>query len=113
MLPLGCWCWCLHRWGGTGRSQAGGRSASDRRVPPPWSDIGGDLEAELLRLLGRGDKMEAIKLYKDQKGVALLEAKQAIETLSARHGLMPQRAGCLGMMLAVVVAAVALGMMIC
>ena len=81
--------------------------------PPSPSDIGGDLEAELLRLLGRGDKLEAVKLYKDQKGVSLLEAKQAVESLAARHGLVTQRAGCLGVVLVVVLAAVALGMTIC
>ena len=79
-------------------------------VPP--SEIGGDLEAELLRLLGRDDKLEAVKLYKDQKDVSLVEAKQAVESLATRHGLETQRAGCLGVM-AVVLAAVALGMMIC
>lgn len=81
--------------------------------PPSTSDIGGDLEAELLRLLGRGDKLEAVKLYKDQKGTSLLEAKQAVESLAAGHGLETQRAGCLGVVLAVVLAAVTLGMAIC
>lgn len=75
--------------------------------PPPPSDIGSDLEADLLRLLGRGDKLEAVKLYKDRMGVALIEAKQAVESLAARHGLVPQRVGCLGVVLAVVLAAVA------
>ena len=81
--------------------------------PPSSSDIGGDLEAELLRLLGRGGKLEAVKLYKDQKGVSLLEAKQAVESLAARHGLETQRGGCLGVVLAVVLAAVTFGMTIC
>jgi ribosomal protein L7/L12 len=65
------------------------------------------MEAELLRLLGRGDKLEAVKLYKDQKGTSLLEAKQAVESLAARHGLGTQRAGCLGVA-AVVMAAIIL-----
>ena len=74
---------------------------------PSTSDIGDDLEAELLRLLGRGDKLEAVKLYKDQKGVSLLEAKQAVESLAARHGLETQRGGCL-VVVAVVMAAIIL-----
>ena len=78
----------------------------------PQSDIGGDLEAELLRLLGRGEKLAAVKLYKDQKGVALLEAKQAVESLAAKHGLETQRSGCLGVLAVVVLVAVALGMTI-
>ena len=81
--------------------------------PPSSADIGGDLEVELLRLLGRGDKLEAVKLYKDQKGVALIEAKQAVETLAARHGLETHRGGCLGVVAVVVLAAVAFGMTIC
>ena len=78
----------------------------------PQSDIGGDLEAELLRLLGRGETLAAVKLYKEQKGVALLEAKQAVESLAARHGLEMQRAGCLGALAVVVLAAGAIGMTI-
>ena len=81
--------------------------------PPSTSDIGGDMEAELLRLLGRGAKLEAVKLYKDQMGVSLLEAKQAVESLAERHGLETQRGGCLGVVLAVVLAAVTFGMTIC
>ena len=81
--------------------------------PPSPPHTGSDLEAELLRMLGRGDKLEAIKLYKDQRGVALLEAKQTVASLAARHGLVTQRAGCLGMVVAVVMAAVAIGVTIC
>ena len=80
--------------------------------PPPLPDIADDLEAELLRLLGRGDKLKAIKLYKERTGVGLAEAKQAVESLAVSHGVVPQRVGCLGMV-AVVVAAVALGVTIC
>lgn len=89
--------------------------ALEAGVGPPSSPAGiGDvLEAELLRMLGRGDKLEAVKLYKDQKGASLLEAKQAVESLAARHGMGTQRAGCLGVALAVVVAAVVLGAAIC
>jgi ribosomal protein L7/L12 len=76
------------------------------------SDIGGDLEAELLRLLGRGDKLEAVKLYRDQKGASLLEAKQAVESLAARYRLEPQRAGCLSVVAVVVLASVVFGMTI-
>ena len=78
--------------------------------PPSPADLGGDLEAELLRLLGGGRKLEAVKLYKERMEVSLLEAKQAVESLAARHGLAPQRAGCLSMVLAIVLVAVTLGM---
>jgi len=72
--------------------------------PTSRPGIRDDLEAELLRLLGGGNKLEAIKLYKDRTGVALLEAKQAVESLAANHGLVTTRAGCLGLVMAVVAA---------
>ncbi len=78
--------------------------------PPSPADLGGDLEAELLRLLDGGRKLEAVKLYKDRMGVPLIEAKQAVESLAANHGLVPERAGCLGMVLTVGLVAVTLGM---
>ena len=78
--------------------------------PPSPADLGGDLEAELLRLLDGGRKLEAVKLYKDRMGVPLIEAKQAVESLAANHGLVPQRVGCLGMVLTVGLVAVTLGM---
>jgi ribosomal protein L7/L12 len=43
--------------------------------PPSPPEIGGDLEAELLRLLEAGEKTEACKLYRNRMGVALIEAK--------------------------------------
>jgi hypothetical protein len=51
-------------------------------------------------------------LYREQNGVALVEAKRAVESLAARHGLSAQRAGCLGVLVAVVMAAVILGVTI-
>jgi hypothetical protein len=71
-----------------------------------------DLEQQVRALLDDGQKIAAVKLYKDQTGVSLLEAKQAVESLAARHGLETQRGGCLGVVLAVVLAAVTFGMMI-
>ena len=80
--------------------------------PPSRPEIGGDLEAELLRLLGRGEKLAAVKLYKEQKDVGLADAKRAVESLAAKHGLETQRAGCLGVLAAVVLAAICVGMTI-
>jgi ribosomal protein L7/L12 len=82
------------------------------KSPPPMPELGGDLESELLRLFGQGQKIQAIKLYREQTGMGLAEAKRAVEALAARHGLSAQRGGCLGVLVAVVVAATAIGMMI-
>lgn len=68
-----------------------------------------DLEQQIRSLLDQGQKIAAVKLYKDQKGVSLLEAKQAVESLAAKHGLDTRQAGCLGVLAAVVLAAIVLG----
>lgn len=79
----------------------------------PLDNPSADLEQQVRSLLDQGQKIQAVKLYKDQTGVSLLEAKRAVESLAASHGLVTQRAGCLGVVAAVVLAAVALGMTIC
>jgi ribosomal protein L7/L12 len=77
----------------------------------PMDKPNADLEQQVRLLLDQGQKIAAVKLYKDQTGVGLAEAKQAVESLAARHGLETQRAGCLGVVLAAVLAAVSLGVM--
>jgi ribosomal protein L7/L12 len=64
------------------------------------------LTQELLSLLGRGEKIEAIKLYRDRTGTGLKEAKEAVEALGARHGVIVKGAGCAGMVLLIVVGVV-------
>ena len=77
---------------------------------PPESDR--DMEAELLRLLEGGKKLEAVKIYKQRTGVQLIEAKQAVEALATKHGIVPKGGGCVGVVLAVLVLAVVVGMTI-
>ena len=40
-----------------------------------------DLEQQVRSLLGQGQKLEAVKLYKNQTDVTLLEAKNAVESI--------------------------------
>ena len=48
---------------------------------------GGDsLQAEVAALLQRGQKLQAVKLYKERTGVSLMEAKQAVERLAGERG---------------------------
>jgi ribosomal protein L7/L12 len=76
---------------------------------PPES--ASDLEAEILHLLEAGKKVEACKLYKDRMGVQLMEAKQAVESLAARHGIASQGGGgCAGVLLAIALVAAAASM---
>ncbi|HVW38620.1 MAG TPA: ribosomal protein L7/L12 [Pirellulales bacterium] len=68
----------------------------------------GDLEQQLLALLQGGKKIEAIRLYREQTGVGLKEAKDAVESLAGKHGIAAKGAGCAGMLLAAVTLAAAI-----
>lgn len=64
-----------------------------------------DLEWEIISHLERGEKIGAIKLYRDRTRAGLKEAKDAVEAIEARMGLGPdpaRRAGCLGMLVVAV-----------
>lgn len=58
-----------------------------------------DFEFRLLQLLREGQKIAAIKLYREETGVGLKEAKDAVEALATRHGVTAPRAGCFGVLL--------------
>ncbi|PZS28112.1 MAG: 50S ribosomal protein L12 [Pseudonocardiales bacterium] len=65
----------IYRATGYGAVSSGAASAQ-------WPAVGGDaLSAEILDLLGRGRKIEAIKVYRERTGVGLKEAKDAVERL--------------------------------
>lgn len=56
-------------------------------------------ENQILELLAAGRKIAAIKLYREQTGRGLKEAKDAVEALAAQHGIVsPARSGCLGVL---------------
>jgi large subunit ribosomal protein L7/L12 len=57
---------------------------------------GPEFEAEVLNLVASGRKIEAIKVYRERTGVGLKEAKDAVEALAARRGVVTQKSGCLG-----------------
>ena len=83
--------------------QAGrGLHVSDKQLPEGF-------EGEVLRLLGAGKKIPAIKLYRERTGVGLKEAKDAVEALGEQHGLAIRGSGCLGAVLALFVITVILG----
>jgi ribosomal protein L7/L12 len=50
---------------------------------PPASD---DVDPQLLELLMAGEKIKAIKLYREKTKLGLKESKEAVEALAARHG---------------------------
>ena len=45
------------------------------------------LSPQIQEALRRGNKIEAIKIYRESTGVGLAEAKQAVENLESRLGL--------------------------
>lgn len=66
-------------------------------VPPQEAD----LEWKVIGYLERGEKIAAIKLYRETTNLGLKEAKDAVEAIETRMGLGPmpaQRGGCLGML---------------
>jgi ribosomal protein L7/L12 len=67
----------------------------------------GDLEDEVVSLLEQGRKIEAIKRYRERTGVGLKEAKDAVERMAERRGLVTsQGAGCLGVILVALISLV-------
>lgn len=71
--------------------QAGAALPSRNRLDP-------NLEQNLVVLLERGKKIDAIKEYREATGAGLKEAKDAVEALSAEYGLTSVRAGCMGLL---------------
>lgn len=65
---------------------------------PSRSEPDADLDTEVLRLLGQGEKIKAVKLYKDRTGTSLFDSKQAVEALAERHGIIVERVGCSGVL---------------
>jgi hypothetical protein len=54
------------------------------------------LEGRVLRLLQQGQKIPAIKLYREETGAGLKEAKDAVELLGRQYGLNVGGSGCAG-----------------
>jgi ribosomal protein L7/L12 len=65
-----------------------------RAAPAP-----ADVDADLWELLQRGEKIQAIKLYRERTGTGLAEAKTAVEAIGRRHGLPVNASGCASMVL--------------
>ena len=59
-----------------------------------------DLTQQIVTLLGRGEKIEAVKLYRDRFRVGLKEAKEAVERIGEQNGIPASSgSGCLGVIL--------------
>ena len=69
--------------------------------------LGPQLQQELMELLHSGQKIKAIKIYKEQMNCGLAEAKEAVEALTAQQGVTSRGSGCASVL--VVFAAMAMG----
>jgi hypothetical protein len=69
----------------------------------------GTLEADVLELMKAQQKLQAVKLYRQQTGVGLKESKDFVEALAAKHGIAAGGSGCAGMVLLMIVASAAVG----
>lgn len=61
-----------------------------------------DLEWEIIGFLERGEKIGAIRFYREKTGLGLKTAKDAVEAIETRMGLAPDPeagAGCFGLLM--------------
>ncbi len=68
---------------------------------PPATDEK-SLEADVLNALSGNGTIAAIKLYRERTKVGLKEAKDAVEAIAARHGIVAKGGGCAGGVLRVI-----------
>ncbi len=66
-----------------------GRPAAGPELPPADT-----FEGRILHLLKQGQKIPAIKLYREETGVGLKEAKDAVEALGRQYGMKCEGSGC-------------------
>jgi ribosomal protein L7/L12 len=67
------------------------------QMTPSGTPINRDFENEIISLLEQGQKIGAIKLFRERMRAGLKESKEAVEALAERRGIIiSQRAGCFG-----------------
>jgi len=65
-------------------------------VPPDDPHV----TSEIVTLLSHGEKIKAIKVYREQFGVGLKEAKEAVDCIGEQNGIQSSSGyGCLGVVL--------------
>lgn len=69
-------------------------------LPKPDRLDDSDLTSQIVNLLGRGEMVQATKLYREQSGLGLKQSKEAVERIAEENGIaVASRAGCLGVIL--------------
>jgi large subunit ribosomal protein L7/L12 len=80
-------------------------------LPSPRNVSSGE-EGDILELLRAGQKIRAIKLYRDRTGAGLAQAKEAVESLARQSGIPAGQSGCAGAVLIALTIAFALGFLL-
>jgi ribosomal protein L7/L12 len=69
-------------------------------IPERVQPESAELIPQIVDLLGRGEKILAVKLHREQTGSGLKEAKDAVERIGEQHGVPASSGnGCLGIVL--------------
>jgi ribosomal protein L7/L12 len=82
---------------------AGGKTAM------PLSQDANSLEGQIVVLMQRQQKIEAIKLYRQKTGAGLKESKDAVEAMAVKNGVNPKPAGCAGAAVLMIVVCMIIG----
>ncbi len=69
------------------RSRSQAAPSLPYQTPPPPIGISSSIHSEIERLLRSGQKIQAIKLYRERTGVGLKEAKDAVEAIERGQSL--------------------------
>ncbi len=75
----------------------GASSSRGRTLLPTASESGSThtkLEGQIQELLRNGRKIQAVKLVREETGVDLKEAKEAVEAVAKKHGIAAKGSGC-------------------
>ena len=88
-----------------------GRVAVGDVVRGPLGGVYAVFEGRILRWLQQGQKIQAIKFYREETGAGLKESKEAVEALGRQYGLNVGGSGCAGAALVAcaILAAIACG----
>ncbi len=79
-----------------------------RKSPITDSLSPNSLEGQIVDLMRKRNKIEAVRLFRRMSGCGLKEAKDAVEALAVKHGINPKPAGCAGIVLLMIALAAVL-----
>ena len=86
---------CVNRFEAIGRACDKWLSVGDNSIHSFQVTVTGDMASneigQYLDLIEEGKKIQAIKLYREQTGVGLKEAKDAVDAMALKYGVSSNR----------------------